>query len=179
MRYILFLITILLQLNVTAQAPAFKDGARVYLVRHAEKLGGKDPLLTPDGNIRSGDLARALKGKNIRRIYVTEYLRTQHTGDSLMLQSGIDTVHYLSDTSCTDLVNKIIANNDLDQPILIIGHSNTVPIIIGKLGLTGYPTAYIPDNEFDNLFLLTFKKGKASFKKMKYGAASAASAKMQ
>jgi len=179
MRYLLILCLALVQLNAGAQSPAFKDGARIYLVRHAEKQSGKDPLLTDAGNRRSGDLARALKGKGIQRIYVTEYKRTQHTADSLMIFSRIDTVHYLSDTSCTDLINKIIANNDLNNAILIIGHSNTVPLIIAKLGLAGYPATYIPDAEFDNLFLLTFKKGKASLKKTKFGAASAISATMQ
>ena len=179
MQYLLILCLAFVQLNAGAQTPAFKDGARIYLVRHAEKQSGKDPVLTNEGNRRSGDLARALEGQHVQRIYVTEYKRTQHTADSLMIHSGIDTMHYLSDTSCTDLINKIIANNDLDNTILIIGHSNTVPLIIGKLGLAGYPTTYIPDSEFDNLFLLTFKKGKASLKKTKFGAPSATSAKME
>ena len=179
MRYLLIVCLAFTQLNAGAQTPAYKDGARIYLVRHAEKQNGKDPLLTDEGNKRSGDLARALKGQRIQRIYVTEYKRTQHTADSLMIHSGIDTVHYLSDTSCTDLMNKIIANNDLDNTIVIIGHSNTLPLIIGKLGIAGYPATYIPDSEFDNLFLLTFKKGKASLKKTKFGAPSATSAKMQ
>ena len=162
-----------------AQAVNFSNQSTIYLVRHAEKLSGKDPLLTTEGNNRAGDLFRVLKDKKIKRIYVTEYKRTQNTGDSLRIYSGIDTVLYSSDSSCTDLLNKIVANNDLNDAILIIGHSNTIPIVIQKLGLTGYPSDYIADNEFDNLFLMKFRKGNPTLKKLKYGKASSASATMK
>lgn len=166
-------------ISAKAQSANFNDKSKIYLVRHAEKLSGKDPLLTLEGNNRAGDLFRALKDKKIKRIYVTEYKRTQNTGDSLRIYSGIDTVLYSSDTSCTDLLNKIVANNDLNDAILIIGHSNTIPIVIQKLGLAGYPSHYIADNEFDNLFLMRFKKGKPLLKKLKYGKPSAPSATMK
>lgn len=151
----------------------------MYLVRHAEKGPGEDPLLSDAGNKRAGDLVKTLKNEKICHIYVTEYKRTQNTGDSVRLQLSIDTVHYLSDTSCTDLINKLIANKDVNNPILIIGHSNTISQIIRKLGLPDYPKDNIPANEFDNLFLLTFKNAQASLKSMKYGAASKNSATIQ
>jgi broad specificity phosphatase PhoE len=163
---------------VTAQTLRFGNAAQVYLVRHGEKEAGEDPLLTTEGNTRAGDLARVLKDKRIARIYVTEYKRTQHTGDSVRLNHGVEMVTYASDTSCTDLVDKIIANKDTNKPILIIGHSNTVPLIIRKLALPGYPKEYIPANEFDNLFLLRFKNGKPTLSKSKFGKASGASATM-
>lgn len=179
MRLILLLIFVATFFTGFAQSISFGNKAKIYLVRHAEKGPGEDPLLTSDGNKRAGDLLRAMKNKKIRHVYVTEYKRTQNTGDSIRLQLGIDTVHYLSDTSCIDLMNKLIANKDVNKSILIIGHSNTIPLIIRKLGLPDYPKDYIPANEFDNLFLLTFKDGRASLKKMKYGAVSGSSATMQ
>lgn len=179
MRYFLAVAIFLLQCNSRIIPPVFGDGATIYLVRHAEKQSGNDPLLTPAGNARAGDLLRVLKGKNIQRIYVTEYRRTQNTGDSLRIQLGIDTVRYLSDTSCTDLFNKIQAHHDMDKAILIIGHSNTIPLMVRKFGLTDYPADYIPDTEYDNLFLVRFKNGKPILEKMKYGASSSASAAMQ
>ncbi|MEO6731519.1 MAG: phosphoglycerate mutase family protein [Ferruginibacter sp.] len=179
MRYILILMLSGTFFSCQAQMMQFTGKAQVYLVRHAEKLSGQDPLLTKDGNKRAGDLMRTLQQKKIRRIYVTEYKRTQGTADSLRIQIGIDTVHYLSDTSCTDLFNQIKTHKDLGNTILIIGHSNTIPIIIRKLGIANYPLEYIPDTAFDNLFLVTFKKSKPYVKKMKYGKASGASATMQ
>lgn len=178
MRIILFLVLAAIGLPGYAQSTGFGNKATIYLVRHAEKLTGKDPLLTEQGNKRAGDLMRALKGKNIQHLFVTEYKRTQNTGDSLRIQLGIDTIHYLSDTSCIDLFQKIKKSNSMNNCILIIGHSNTIPLIIRKLGVVGFPAGDIPDNEFDNLFLVTFKKGKPSLKKTKYGSASGASATM-
>ena len=68
------------------------SNTKIYIVRHAEKQTGKDPLLTADGNARAGDLMRELKNKRIKRIYVSEYKRTQHTAESVHLQMGIKTV---------------------------------------------------------------------------------------
>jgi hypothetical protein len=88
-------------------------------------------------------------------------------------------VHYAADTVCDNLINAIMEHSDFGKTILIIGHSNTLPQIIRKLGVTDYPYGDIPDNEFDNLFVITYKKEKAKLKVMKYGAKSGASAAMQ
>jgi phosphohistidine phosphatase SixA len=152
---------------------------KIFIVRHAEKEAGKDPALTAAGNTRAGDLLRALKNEGIQKIYVSRTRRTQMTGDSMRIQLGIDTVHYTADTLCDDLINTTMAHSDFGKTILIIAHSNTVPKIIRKLGVLDYPQADIPDNEFDNLFLITYKNEKAKVKKMKYGAKSGVSAAMQ
>ena len=179
MRFFLILLFSGICTVARSQQVLFTNKATVYLVRHGEKETGADPLLTAEGNARAGDLSRLLKDKNIRRIYVTPYRRTRNTGDSLRIQSGIDTLHYLADTSCNDLLEKIRVTGDYNHPILIIGHSNTIPLIIRKLGLPNYPADYIPDHEYDNLFVLTYNKGIATLKKMKFGAPSGSSARMQ
>ncbi len=61
---------------------------KIYIVRHAEKESGNDPQLTVAGRNRAGDLMRTLKNKHIRHIYVTQYRRTQMTGDSMRIQLG-------------------------------------------------------------------------------------------
>ena len=151
---------------------------RIFIVRHAEKEAGKDPLLTADGNARAGDLLRALKNEGIQKIYTSRTRRTQMTGDSMRIQLGIDTVHYTADTICDELISAIMEHRDFGKTILIIAHSNTIPKIIRKLGVVDYPQADIPDKEFDDLFLVTYKNEKAKVKKMKYGARSGASASM-
>ena len=122
---------------------------------------------------------RKLANKNIQRIYVSEYRRTQMTGDSMRIQSGIDTVHYVADTVADDLLRRIKEHGDIGKNILVIGHSNTIPYIIRKLGVKNYPKENIPDNEFDNLFLVTVKKSNAKLVRSKYGALSGVSAGMQ
>ena len=112
-------------------------------------------------------------------MYVTEYKRTQNTADSLRIQFNIDTVQILADTNCVSLFNAITANKDWKKPILIVTHSNIVPKVIYKLGITFFPQENLPDTEFDNLYIVSFKKGKPVLKHTKYGKPSAASATMQ
>ena len=155
------------------------SGTKIYLVRHAEKDTGNNPQLTAAGRSRAGDLLHTLQNKNIQRIYATQYRRTQQTGDSLRIQLHTDTLLYKADTSGQSIYEKIIAAGDAGKTILIIGHSNTVPKIIRKLGAVNFPSADIPDTEFDNLYLITYKKGKVKVKQLKYGERSGASAKMR
>jgi broad specificity phosphatase PhoE len=162
-----------------AMAQSETPATRIFIVRHGEKEAGKDPLLTADGIKRAGDLHRVLKDEGIQKIYVSRTRRTQMTADSLRIQMKIDTVHYTADTLCDALVQAIMEHSDFGKTILIVAHSNTVPRIIRKLGVTDFPVADLPDHEFDNLFLVTYKKEKAKLKSMKYGAKSAASAAMQ
>lgn len=158
--------------------PATGTKTNIYIVRHAEKQPGEDPFLTTDGNIRAGDLMRTLKYKKIKRIYVSQFKRTQQTADSMFLKLGIDTVQYIADVSCTDLFNAIEKNNDWNKHILIISHSNIMQKIIFKLGVTDFPQQNIPANEFDNLYLVRFKNKQPLLEKNKYGKPSAASETM-
>ncbi len=178
MKY-LFIFLALVGLQNSATAQQEPTVTKIFIVRHAEKEAGKDPLLTAAGNARAGDLMRTLQNEGIQKIYVSQYRRTQNTGDSLRLQLKIDTVHYAADTVCDNLINSIMEHSDFGKTILIIGHSNTIPQIIRKLGVTDYPYGDLPDNDFDNLFVITYKKEKAKLKVMKYGAKSGASAAMQ
>ncbi|MEP7237771.1 MAG: phosphoglycerate mutase family protein [Ferruginibacter sp.] len=178
MKYLLiFLTAIAFQNTVFAQQETAVT--KIFIVRHAEKEAGNNPVLTAAGNARAGDLMRALQNEGIQKIYVSQYRRTQNTADSMRIQLKIDTVHYAADTICDQLINAIMQHGDFGKTILIIAHSNTIPQIIRKLGVTDYPYGDIPDAEFDNLFVITYKKEKAKLKKMKYGVKSAASAPMQ
>jgi broad specificity phosphatase PhoE len=164
----------------TAQTPQpFNKHTKIYVVRHAEKDTGNNPNLTAAGKVRAGDLMRVLQNKKIQRIYSTPTRRTMQTGDSLRLFQNIDTLLYKPDTTGEGLYAKIMAAGDNGKTILVVGHSNTVPKLIRRLGATDFPNKDLPDMEFDNLFLITYKKGKAVVKSMKYGAASGASARMQ
>lgn len=176
-KLLIFLAAIAFHYTVLAQQePAV---TKIFIVRHAEKESGKDPDLTPAGQARAGDLMRALQNEGVQKIYVSQYKRTQQTADSMRIMLKINTVQYMADTVCDNLVNTIMENADFGKTILIIAHSNTIPQIIRKFGVTDYPYGDIPDNEFDNLFVITYKKEKAKLKKMKYGAKTGVSAAMQ
>lgn len=152
---------------------------KIFIVRHGEKEAGNDPSLNAAGKKRAGDLMKALQNDGVQKIYVSQYRRTQQTADSLRLQLGIDTVHYVADTICDNLINSIMQHNDFGKTILIIAHSNTIPQIIRKFGVRDFPYGDIPDVEFNNLYLITYKKEKARLKKMKFGASSNESSTMQ
>ena len=178
MKYLLIFFAILGMINnVNAQQEPAET--KIYIVRHAEKEAGSDPVLTAAGNNRAGDLMRSLQNEGIQKIYVSQYKRTQNTADSMRIQLNINTVQYAADTLCDNLINSIMEHGDFGKTILIIAHSNTIPQIIRKFGVKDYPYGDLPDNEFDNLFVITYKKEKAKLKKMKYGAKSGVSAAMQ
>ncbi|MFT3680028.1 MAG: phosphoglycerate mutase family protein [Ferruginibacter sp.] len=168
-----------INISMAQTAGPFSKGTTIYIVRHAEKLSGKDPLLTEAGNTRAGDLMRTLKDKKVDRIYVTEYKRTQNTADSLRIQLDIDTVQINADTTCSSLFTAISSKNDWSKKILIVTHSNIIPKIIYKLGITSFPQENIPDTEFDNLYIISIKNKKPVLGHVKYGKSSAASAAMQ
>ena len=56
--------------------------------------------------------------------------------------------------------------------IFVAGHNNTAPEIVKALGGGDYPV--IPENEYDNMFIVTiYRFGKAKVVKIKYGGQSA------
>jgi broad specificity phosphatase PhoE len=146
----------------------------VILVRHAEKnieLNNPDPDLSPAGQIRAQELQRVFDSTGLNAIYTTNYKRTQQTVSPVANKVGI-TPTIIDAKKTPDLVNGIL-NDHRGQTILVVGHSNTVPEIINALGGGSLPD--IPDNEYDNLFIVTiYKFGKAKVVKLKYGAPSSA-----
>ena len=179
MRLILLIIALFLAGHVKGQGGDIDKKTIIYLVRHAEKDTGKNPILTQKGMQRSGDLMRIMADKQVAHIYVTQYRRTGLTADSLSRMMHIDTVHYTADTTGNDLVSRINEKKDWGKTILVIGHSNTIPALIRKLGLTYYIVKELPETEFDNLFMITYKKHEPRLTVTKYGASSGTSSKMQ
>ncbi len=155
---------------VMAQRPSLKNH-NFYIVRHAEKDTGSNPAISKKGMIRAGDLYRELKDKKIDVIFISQYRRTGMTADSLRIYKNIDTVYYTADTTGESLFKKINSFGKAKN-ILIIGHSNTLPAIIRKAGVKNFMLKQIPDDEYDNLFIVKQKNGRAVLKSKKFGAAS-------
>lgn len=152
-----------------------KDGSQsmtVILVRHAEKMivppENKDPDLSPAGQARAQELARVFGETGIAAIYATQYKRTQQTVKPLADKLGL-AVTQVEAKKTPELVKQIRARN-AGQVIFIAGHNNSVPEIIAALG--GPQLPIIPEEEFDNLYILTVRSdGSAKLLKMKYGSA--------
>ena len=179
-KILLFFVLLFIANDLLAQEMHFSESSTIYIVRHAEKETGDDPVLTEVVRKRSGDLMRRLKDKNIKRIYVTNYRRSAMTADSMRIQMGIDTVHYTADKTGEDLLKKIKVHHDSANAILVIAHSNTIPSLIKALGIENYLQHNIPDNKFDDLYIIYhWKNDVTTVFSETYGSKSGASASMK
>ncbi|MBA2259799.1 MAG: histidine phosphatase family protein [Acidobacteria bacterium] len=129
----------------------------VFVVRHAERADAgsgattmaTDPELSDIGRTRAQSLAAMLKDAGVTVIFVTEYKRTQQTAEPLAKLLGIQaTVVSAKDTQ--GLIEKVKA---VTGRALVVGHSNTVPEVLGKLGVENPPK--LADSDYGDLFLVS------------------------
>jgi broad specificity phosphatase PhoE len=141
--------------------------ATIILVRHAERNAGMTPdvLLTPRGEERARQLANILKDANIRAVYITEVRRTQQTAEPTAQQFHLQPIAIPSKDVDT-LVSQLQALPD-DQTVLVVGHANTVPLVVERLG--GSVPA-ISDTEYDRMIVVVTKgKAKPAILTLRYG----------
>ncbi len=142
--------------------------ASFYLVRHAEKGSGTDPQLTAAGLARAEALRDSLSSKDITRIFVTNYQRTQQTAEPLSVELGIEPIMiYANQTD--QLVQQLKAINNAN--VLVVGHSNTIPVIIDSL-MRSSQGVTISETDFDNLFKVKISRGTSvvrRFSRTNYG----------
>ncbi len=105
----------------------------VYVVRHFDTPAGeRDPDLTAVGAARAAALVRWFAKKPLHAIYVTPFKRTAQTVAPLAAARGLTPIVYGPAPSADFLASL----KTMREPILIVGHSNTVPDIIAALGGT-------------------------------------------
>ena len=112
--------------KVEADAPP-----EVYVMRHLAAGTGTDPGLTEDGAADaerlSGWFARR---KPPRTIFVSTYRRSRETAAPLAARlKVVPKVYDPSDSAA--LAASVLAEKG---PVLVVGHSNTVPEIVERLG---------------------------------------------
>lgn len=128
---------------------ALAEPGMIYLVRHGEKASvGKDPALTPQGQLRAQNIATTLHRTGILAIFSTATTRTLQTAQPLAQQLGL-TVERYDPATPKALVEKVKA---LEGAVLVVGHSNTLPELVRLFG--GEPGADIADDEYDRLYQL-------------------------
>ncbi len=151
----------------------------LYLVRHAEKqapsnangMMAGDVDLTDAGQARALVLVDSLSGKRVAAVYATPYKRTQQTvqpvADAKMLPVRIYPANQLASNALVDSLSLTKG-----KTYLVAGHSNTVPDMIRHLGLSLSFSGNIPENDFDNLFIITINKNGKRLEQKTYGALS-------
>ena len=124
----------------------------VVLVRHAEKLDdSRDAELSETGRARAEVLAALLKDMKIDTIYSSDYIRTRDTARPLAEALGLE-LYNPGDLEA--LATKLRA---AEGRILIVGHSNTTPRLVGLIG--GEPGTDIADDEYDRLYIVVAGSG--------------------
>lgn len=126
-------------------APA--AAADVYVMRHLDTPPGQaDPDLLPEGRRGAELLAGWFRDERPVAIYVTDYRRTRETAAPLAARLGLTPILY-DPAGSAALVARVRAEHG---PVLIVGHSNTVPEIVRALG--GTPPAALGHEDFGDIW---------------------------
>lgn len=136
----------------------------VLVIRHGERNDTtsctpptSNPPLSTAGQTRAGTLTHVGEDTGLQAIYASEFCRTQQTVQPIATQLGL-TVNAVSQhapdgsANVDDLMSQVGSNNT-GQFVLIAGHTDTVPVIIERLG--GGAISPIGEAEFDNLYVVT------------------------
>ncbi len=127
---------------------------KYYIVRHAEKLNNTDTSsISLNGKLRSEALKAYLINKNIKKIYASIYKRTQQTAQPLADALGEQIILYSPDST---LAFAEQLKNLSGTSVLVVGHTNNIPEIIEIL--SDDTIGPIPENDFDNLYIVEIKR---------------------
>jgi broad specificity phosphatase PhoE len=139
-------------------APAAAQEA-IFLVRHAERADQTtDSQLSAEGELRAIKLAEWLKSAGITHVFTTDLRRTADTaapfasGRQLALQQ-------LPAADTDSLVRRVRALGPGDRA-LIIGHSNTLPVLLTRFGVS--ETVTLADTDYDNIFVVIPREGRSA-----------------
>ena len=126
----------------------------IFVVRHAEKAIGRgleDVGLTLAGHARAEALALVEGIARVEAVFVTPYRRTLETAQPTLRCRGIDAQTYpANDVSGVALR----ALEILPGATLIVGHCDTVPEILRRLGIEAPSLRYL--TRYGDLFRVDF-----------------------
>jgi phosphohistidine phosphatase SixA len=104
----------------------------IYLVRHAEKAKGRDPVLTVTGVARAKELARVLQHVPVQAVYSTATKRTRQTAAPIAKAAGVEVRTYEARPEAKVVTTLRAAK---EETVLVVGHSNTLSQLISAFGL--------------------------------------------
>lgn len=133
-----------------------------YVIRHLHKASGDDPQLTAEGAALARELAALLADKGIKGVFATPTRRAQETAAPLAALAKVPVTTYEPGDGA-GLLKAVAAAGG---PVLIVGHSNTVPDIVAALG--GDRPAPIADDQYGTLYLI--QPGQAEVRQLRLGA---------
>ena len=134
--------------------------ATYYVVRHADKQDGDNPMLTAKGVKRAAHIAKMLKDEPIITVYSTETNRTIMTATPTAADKGVAVELFSTD----DLEGFATHLKSKDGTMLIVAHSSSTPDLASLL--SGVKIPKLDETDFEQLFKVTITDGVASLKKM-------------
>jgi broad specificity phosphatase PhoE len=172
--------TLALAIAVLGTTVAGAQPSTVILVRHAEKAPApaNDPLLSAEGLQRAMDLASALAGARVTSVVTTQFQRTQLTAKPISDALGKAPIIVPAASPMAahlEAVAAAVKGRPAGDVVLVVGHSNTIPAIVGALGGPKLPD--LCDAQYSQMFILEFPAaGPPRFIRAKFGAADPADA---
>lgn len=121
---------------------------KVFVIRHLQKGGGEDPPLTAEGAANAERLSAMLADEGIVAIFATPTRRAMETAAPLAKRLGISIRSYDPD----DPDALVRAASAASGPVLVVGHSNTVPDLVARFG--GMRPAPISDGDYGTVFVV-------------------------
>ena len=127
----------------------------VLLVRHAEKAAqpAQDPPLTDAGAARAMALLGVAREAGVTAIITTQYERTKRTAEPTA--NALHVTPEIVPAGPVPQHAKAVAERVLTHAggtVLVVGHSNTIPAIVGALGAPR--PRDLCDSEYDQLFVV-------------------------
>jgi broad specificity phosphatase PhoE len=138
----------------TPQAALAAD--TVFVVRHMQKAEGTDPPLSAEGAANAKALADMLAKSGIKAIFATPTRRAMETAQPLATKLGLPVTPY--DPAKPDALAAKIAGTP--GAVLIVGHSNTVPDLVARVG--GKEAVALTEQDYGTVFVVTHDDGKVS-----------------
>ena len=174
-----FLLIAALALPTGASAQQASGEKLVFIVRHAEKANAteQDPALSESGRARAVALAAALRDAGVNEVFVTQRKRTRETA-AVLTEARQLTAHVVPfGASTPDHAAAVAATvrQARGNAVLVVGHSNTVTLIVAALGGPRLPG--LCDAEYANLFIVRLPaRGSPTFVRAHFGAPDPANA---
>ena len=126
----------------------------IFVVRHAEKAVGRgleDVGLTPAGRTRAQALASVEGIDRVEAVFVTPYRRTAETARPTLNRCGVQAQTYPAN-DVAGVARRALGV--LPGSVLVVGHCDTVPEIVRRLGVKAPGLRYL--TRYGDLFRVDY-----------------------
>ncbi len=145
----------------------------IFIVRHAEKQSGPDPELSDLGVSNAAALAETMRSIPLDSVWSTDTKRTRNTGLPTATTHDLTLTLYDGvsggiDAAMQNLAERLLAGEGGER-VLIVGHSNTGPILMRALGAKDAPD--LAASDYGDLFIIVDPgTSQMSWSRLRFGA---------